>query len=361
MARIGIDATSIAADGKGVSRYQRNLVKSLASTGSKHEYFVFLNRTGSIEGLMPTSHWHFIRVPIWKSFLWDQFDVPRWIDRLKIDLFHTSTDRLPWIGRGKFILQVFEIPHHRIRMAQRKGHPYSSYERIADFTALTLFPHSLRRAERILVSSRNTEKELCSKYQIDQTKARFIPLAHEPAFTPLHDPEKLSSIRKKWSAPSGYILHLSTGDPRENTHVVLDAFKAAQGKIDPRIRLLIPKRYLTEAELIEVFQGALLYVDPSLYEGFALQVLEAMACGVPVVASNRSSIPEIAGDSGVLIDPEDPEAVAQAMIKVVSDEKLQREMCRRGLERAKEFTWERTARETLRAYEEILNGNPAKD
>jgi len=365
MARIGIDATSIS--GKGVERFQKDLVESLARLNSNHEYYVFLKEGRRFMPFVTEPNWHFITISKWKSFLWEQIGIPYWIQRLRLDLFHVTTDRLPYIGKGRFVLQLFEIPNHRVGLARRAKSGYPLYSRVSNFLNLSFFPHSLNCATRILVSSGNTKKELMATYRVDPKKIHVIPLSHETVFMPANDPRSILEIREKFEAPTGYILHFSTQDPRENTEAVLAALPQAKVRIGRGIKLLIIgcekyqeadvvcRGYLDGRELIRAYQGALVYVDPSLYEGFALQVLEAMACGVPVIASSRSSIPEIVGDAGILIDPENPAALAEAIVRVLTDDNLRNEMCQKGLERAKQFSWEKVARETLLNYQEILN------
>lgn len=368
MARIGIDGTAISSRGKGVSRYQKNIIRSLSQLPSNDEYHVFLRESSLVEPFVKQPNWNFQQVPVQQSLIWEQAGIPQWIKRLKLDLFHSTSDRLPCFGEGRFVLQLFEIPNHRIQRA-RNARGYSLYQRMADFAALTLFPHTLNRADRILVSSKNTERELMENYQVDPSKIRVVQLSHETSFKPDPDPSSVRRIRAGFGAPLGYVLHFSTQDARENTEAVLDAFNQIRAKLDQEIKLLVIGRtdgkkvhgviyqpYLEEDELIQAYQGALVYVDPSLYEGFALQVLEAMACGTPVVASHRSAIPEVAGEAGILIDPESPETIAEALVRVLTDENLQSRMREKGLKQAREYSWEKTARQTVSAYKEVLNG-----
>ncbi len=383
MARIGIDATAISPAGKGVSRYQKNIVQALSQLASNHEYFVFLNQAFSIfKPWTENNRWHFIPVRIWKAIFWEQIDVPRWVNRLHLDIFHTTADRLPYIGGSRFLLTLFEVPDKRIRLARQARTGYTLYDWLSDFSISVFLPHSLKRASRVLVSSKNTELELIGRYSVDPEKIRSVSLSHEAIFKPSPDSQSRSALCEKLGIPSGYILHFSTQDPRENTVTVLKAFRQMKDKLKGNgdIKLLIVgstgaelkklidqnhrqgdvicRGYVDEAELVEIYQGALLYVDPSFYEGFALQVLEAMASGVPILTSNNTSASEIVGEAGILLDPEDVEKWTEGMIRVLTHEDLRSQMRQKGLARAEAFNWSKTARETLCAYEEILNGKP---
>lgn len=375
MARIGIDATAISPTGKGVARYQKNIVHALAQLESQYEYFVFFNQAYSFPPfVIENSRWHFIPVRIWKTVFWEQVDVPRWINRLGLDLFHTTADRLSYFGGSRFMLTLFEVPDERIRLLRQAKMEYSIYHWLSDFSILTFFPRSLKRAEKIIVSSQNTQRELIHRYTVDSQKIRVIALSHESVFKPS---QNVLAIREELGIPAGYILHFSTRDPRENTIAVLKAFQLAKDKLKKGIKLLIIgslgtqlkktiddnhmqedvicRGYLDEDELVKTYQGALLYLDPSLYEGFAFQVLEAMACGIPVVTSKDTSTSELVGEAGVLLDPQDVSALAQRMVQILTDENLWNQMRARGLARAEAFSWEKTARETLNIYNEILN------
>jgi glycosyltransferase involved in cell wall biosynthesis len=167
-----------------------------------------------------------------------------------------------------------------------------------------------------------------------------------------------------------YVFHLSSSDPRDNTETVLAAFARLEtdaellvggglGQREQELRRLAGPniRFLgrvTDEELVALYRGALAYVDATLYEGFGYQLLEALACGAPVVASNRSSIPEVVGDAGVLCDPLDAGALAAALVRVLEEDGLAPDLRRRGLEQAARFTWERTAEGFAAVLDDVL-------
>jgi len=366
--RIGIDAISPA--GKGTMKYQKNIVESLSRLNSNHKYYVFINEALPSRFSLNQPNWSPAPIAFRKGLLWEQLQLPYYAHKFKLDLVHTVRDRLPYLPTVPIILFLFEIPHHRSQDSTEWGEKKDWYCQISDQLTLSLFPHSLACAKRILVSSESTKKDLVERFQVPDKKIKVTQPGLEDAFKPLRDEPSLLKIRQELGAPNGYILHFSTQDPRENTALVVRAFLQARPRLPKGMKLLVAGggrgtegvsegvihlAFLTGQSLVAVYQGASLYVDPSFYEGFGFQILEAMACGVPVIASNRTSIPEIVGDAGILIDPKDGDALGQAMIQVLRDGNLRDEMRRRGLERAKQFSWEKTAQGTLVAYEEILN------
>lgn len=196
-------------------------------------------------------------------------------------------------------------------------------------------------------------------------------------FQPLEE-VNITKVLKKYKINQPYILYVGSFDARKNLLGLLNAFSKLRQHLPAWKLVIVGARkwkstpvfevvqrlqleeyvhftgFVEEADLPALYNGADLFVFPSLYEGFGLPVLEAMACGIPVVTSNTSSLPEVAGDAALLVDPMDVEAIAAAMQQVLSDPGLAAELRRRGLEQASKFSWERTARETLAVYEKVL-------
>jgi glycosyltransferase involved in cell wall biosynthesis len=207
-----------------------------------------------------------------------------------------------------------------------------------------------------------------------------------PRFRPA-GPEALAAVRQKYDLPERFILYVGTIEPRKNLTALLEAYAALMERLsvcDLRpalsdVRLVIVGKkgwlyegffrrlhelgledrvlftgYVPDEDLPAIYSAADLFVFPSLYEGFGLPVLEAMACGTPVIASNASSLPEVAGEAGIMIAPHDVRGLAEAMERLLMDKQLRAELRARGLERAKQFTWERAAAMTLEVYQDAL-------
>jgi glycosyltransferase involved in cell wall biosynthesis len=214
---------------------------------------------------------------------------------------------------------------------------------------------------------------------VNEEKIRVLYHAPDEQFYPDNDENNLLNTRRKYKSEAGYILHISSRDPRDNTPSVIRAYEKVKsksripqkliicGNVDPEAsglekfiaelnlkNSIIFTGRLSELELVALYQAADLYIDPSLYEGFGLQVVEAMSCGIPVITSNLTSLPEIVGNAGILVSPTDIDAIASAIIMVLTDQKLHETLCRKSLERASFFSWDKTARETLSIYDALL-------
>ena len=381
MAAIGIDATSLSVTGKGVSRYQHNLIKGLAKLDKRNSYYVFLNKKNILPELPRQGNFHYVRIGLFNHIIWDQFQLPRILKEYKLDIYHTTSDSLPILAKTRIALFIFEIPDYRIDLLSGSG-CNSLYSKISYKYNKIFFPHSLRKAAVIMASSQSTKTDLIRKYAMEGNKIQVLYPGVSVCFCAPGDDMALRETRRKYNADSGYILHISSTDPRDNTAVVIRAFGRARqeseipqkliiaGNVDPQVsglerliaelnlkdRILFTGYFAEKqtGELAALYQAADVYVDPSLYEGFGFQVVEAMASGVPIIASNVTSLPEIIGDAGILVNPRDVEGWADAISRLLTDRGLREAMRRRSLEQAKSFTWEGTARQTLEIYNKLL-------
>ena len=378
MAVIGLDATSLSIYGKGVSRHQHNLIKSLVRIDKKNRYYVFLNKKNTLPDLPKQENFHYLSLYIPKRIIWDQFQIPAAARKYKLDIYHSILDTLPIFCKLKFVLGVAEIPDYRIESA-RKDKRISLYTRLSQGYNMVFFRSSLRKAKLIIAISNSTKDDLICRYGVDHNKIRVLYLAPDEQFCASNDERNLLNTKKKYNAEAGYVLHISSSDPRDNTPAVIRAYQRARcaSKIPQKLIIggnvdikesgleeliresnlknnIIFTGRLPEKELVALYQAADLFIDPSLYEGFGLQVIEAMSCGVPVITSNLTSLPEIVGDAGILLDPADIAGLASALVRVLTDAGLCSLMRQKSLQRAKFFSWDKTARETLAIYDELL-------
>jgi glycosyltransferase involved in cell wall biosynthesis len=238
-------------------------------------------------------------------------------------------------------------------------------------------PYSARRSRRVIALSQSTKNDLGRLFGIPEEKIEVVPCGVDPRFQPLRG-NLISQFRQRRGLPERMILFVGTIEQRKNVSLLLEAY--AQIKKDiPHALVLAGARgwgadgvmaraerlgladvifagYVEQEELPLWYNAADLLAYPSLYEGFGLPPLEAMASGTPVVTSNTSSLPEVVGDAGILVDPRNGDEIASAILKVLHDKGLQEEMRKRGLERAKRFTWQGAAEKTVRVYEEVMRG-----
>ncbi len=237
--------------------------------------------------------------------------------------------------------------------------------------------------DHVLCISESTRNDLLDFAPLDPDRVRVTPLAANPeTFRPCVDAQQLAAVRSRYGIPEGpYLLGVSTLEPRKNLDHLIRCFARLvrderltdlqlvlvgakgweYGPIFEELRKaalpegrIMVTGFVADADLSPLYSGALAFVYPSLYEGFGLPPLEAMQCGTPAITSNTSSLPEVVGEAGIMVDPRDADTLCQAMLRLYRDGDLRAELARRSLERANLFTWERTAELTISAYRSAL-------
>jgi glycosyltransferase involved in cell wall biosynthesis len=233
--------------------------------------------------------------------------------------------------------------------------------------------------------SETTRADICEHRGVDPDRVFVTPLAADPAlFHPDNEPARQAEVRRRYGIPSDspYLLSLNTLEPRKNMDRAIGAFvRLVEEERLPDLRFvlvgaagwkyenifdavsrsgsvrdrIVMTGYVAEDDLAPLYSGALAFVYPSLYEGFGLPPLEAMQCGTPVITSNTSSLPEVVGDAGIMVDPLDQDALCDALSRVHGSAALRRELSRRSLARARQFSWERCIDQTLAAYRTALS------
>jgi glycosyltransferase involved in cell wall biosynthesis len=238
-----------------------------------------------------------------------------------------------------------------------------------------------RRAARILALSEYSRSDIIETYAISPDRVSVTPPAAPGHFAPITDAQELARVRRNYGIEGEYILSVGSIQPRKNLARLIAAY-ASLRRLRPQAKLpqlvLVGKKawlfddtlraatehgltsvviftgYVPEADLPALYSGARCFIYPSYFEGFGLPVLEAMQCGTPVIAGNRTSLPEVVGDAGLLVDPFDEQALASTMARVIENSDLAAELRVKGLERARDFSWRNTARMTLRIYEQAV-------
>ncbi len=375
--RIGISAHFWPQFTVGSGQYLRHLVRELARLGAGHR-LVLIGEQGAFHGdPPPVETYEVSRGPIpagRPAKLWfEQVAVPRAARALRLDLLHVPYLAPPLFSPVPTIVTVHDlIP---LLLPAYRG----SWRKRAYFW---LDVQATRRADLLLAVSEHTKADTVRHLRYPAERIHVTYEAAAPTLRPAA-PEEIAALRARYGLPPRFVLYLGDTDLRKGVHRLLRAFArwrteagdqetalviagplhAPGGPLFLDLPALIADLGLRgaahllgavpEADKAALYSAAAVFAFLSEYEGFGLPPLEAMACGTPVLASDRSSIPEIVGQAGVLVNPFDEGAVAAALGRLLADAGRREELRGRGLARANEFSWERTARETLRAYEEM--------
>lgn len=362
--KIAIDISQ-AIYGTGVSVYTKNLVASLIKAHPEDEFILFggslrrrpelIQLAKKLKGIPKIYPFP----PTFMDFIWNSLHLfPIEIFTGPVDIVHTSD----WTEPPSNIPKVTTV-HDLIPFK----YPQTTTDSIRNAHKKRL-AWVIRESKKIISVSESTKKDLISILRVPEEKIVVIPEGVEPRYEP--QPLEIVDLAKKhYKVGDEYIFALSTIEPRKNHIALIKAFQIVRKKY-PDLKLLIGGRfredsnalpeegvimpgYIPDADLPALYSGCLAFVMPSLYEGFGLPPLQAMACGAAVAASNISSLPEVVDEAGILFDPEKVESIAAGIIEAIENRS---ELRRLSLNQASKFTWEKTAMQTYKVYQDVLSG-----
>ncbi len=377
--RIGLDGIFLHQPITGSGQYTLHLWHSLSSAGGDLDPVLLQpEAAGSLSSsefsgiVIPPPRW--ARNAKVQKLWWEQRGVAEAARRAGIRLLHT-----PYFSSPRFLpVPRITTIHDVIPLI----FPVYAESLVMRFY-LRLTGSAARHAAAIITDSNCSRRDIAHWLRIPHERIHVIPLAADERFHPAHELETERRLRSRFGLPGPVIFNVGGLDVRKNLAVLVEAFARALPKLNPDTRLVIAGRAhsanerlypplesfirawglrnqviltgaISETEKLGLYRMADLYVFPSLYEGFGLSPLEAMACGTPVIASNRASLPEVVGDGGLLVDPT-PARLAAAMIPVLTDPELRQDLTRRALDQAAQFSWQKTAEMTCSVYHEVLS------
>lgn len=365
--KIGICARTWGEKG-GIGSYTRNLLEALIPLDSGVRYVMFYN---SAEHLGRFRHHPNVKEVLVKApgkFLWDQVAVPWHAAKEKVDvLFHT-----------KFAVPLFATCKTVMVLHGSERFVYPEFSHRSDILFFkTVYPLYLKKATAIISVSENARKDVIQHLKINPSKIKTVHMAQGSQFKRITDAAALEAVRKKYRLPARYILNVGLIYPGKNIPNLLRALQLVRQKEDIKLVIAGTGRRMYEKDLKQVDELGLgehvflpgyiphddlpavytladLFVFPSFYESFGLTVLEAMACGCPIVVSNTGGSPEAAGKAARYVDPWNPRDIAAGILDVLTDEALRRDLVERGFAQASTFSWATTAKHTLAVFQEIM-------
>jgi glycosyltransferase involved in cell wall biosynthesis len=381
--RVGIDARGLCNINRtrGIGRYTARLVEALvASAGEDTSFMLFGYGEGPEPGLLdpgvlekvewrPMPH---VEGLSYAGLLADHASMAMVVNRSRVDLFHAIDHNMTPFLRVPSLVTV-----HDLILLVLRG-PYLGPTAWAWMLA---HGRAARRARLVVAVSENTRRDVERIWSIPPQRIAVVHEGVTPDYRPVEDPERLAGVRARYGIDAPYFLYLGGFDPRKNLRNMLAGFKlfllatggghrlvlcgdarGFEGYLEDTVEELglgesvAFTGFVCEDDLPALYCGAAAFVCVSLYEGFGLPLLEAMACGTPVLASGTSSIPEVVGDAGLLVDPLQPVEIAVGLERLAADGGLAEELSSRGRERAALFTWEKAAGRILELYETVRGG-----
>jgi len=363
---IGIDASrNVAQERTGTESYSLNLIRHLLALDTEHHCRLYFNRPPSHE--LRITNYELRTMPFPR--LWTHLRLSWEMARRPPDLLFVPAHVLPIIHPRRSVVTIHDLGYLY----------YPEAHRFLDRLYLDLSTrYNARAAIHLIADSSATKRDLIERYGTEPDKITVVyPGYDQTTFQPVRDEEAIEADKARYGIADDYVLFVGTLQPRKNLIRLIQVFSNLQSPISNLQLVIAGKKgwlyqeifrrvkelgletkvvftdYVPEGDLPALLSGARLFVFPSLYEGFGLPVLEAMACGTPVVCSNVSSLPEVAGDAAMLVDPLEVGGLAAAMERVLGGEELRAELIERGFQQARKFSWERCARETLNVLESV--------
>jgi len=370
--RIGIDGRYIQDQYHGVGRYIYEIAAQLAQNSPDQQLVIFHNPSytntrfdlealGSNVKLVKTS----LRL-FWpqQQLLW-----PRLLQQHHIELFHSPFFEIPWLAPCPVVVTIHDLIFDRYPNYMPQRHLRLYYRLLTKI--------SVQKSAKIISVSEATKRDLIALYNVAPAKISVTPEATASDFQRV-SPEQAEAVRTRYNLPHRFVLTVGTMRPQKNIPTLIRAFakmaphtnaalvlagkadKRWPDEISPLIRKLnlrgrvIQPGHIAEADLPALYTLAEVFAFPSLIEGFGLPPLEAMACGTAVVVSNTSSLPEVVGDAGLLVDPHNAQALAEGLLAILKKPRYRIELENRSLMRAAQFNWQRTAQLTKQAYQVAL-------
>ena len=367
--RIGFDANPMVGDKGGVGWHSYHLLRTMLARQEDIDFVAYAKpgaeQPDSVKAWPGVERLQWVNSSRWGMGKQGSSD--------QLDLYHGTNFRMQAVGRYGGLVTIHDLWLDR--------HPEYSKKMLGQWPSAFKTRQTALRARKTITVSEFSARELVELYGLKREHIRVIPNGVSEDFAPRRDDQAMAELRKRIGLKAErYVLFVGGADPRKNHQTFLEAAEKVRKKLGSRMLVLVGspihpfgnyeetarRRSLQEkvlcpglvstADLQLLYSSADLFVFPSLYEGFGMPVLEAMACGAPVLTSNSTALAEVAGDAALLADPQDAKALGEAMIRVLEDEPLRAALRGKGFERAKQFSWEQAATKTVDLYWEVCGG-----
>lgn len=373
--RIGIEAQRIFRKNKhGMDYVVLQEIREIQKIDTKNEYFVFV-APGEDKCLEDTKNVHILEIGGNFYPLWEQVTLPKVANELNLDILHCTSNTAPIRCNIPLVLTLHDI----IFLEPRDKDNKSLYQNMGWLYRRLVVPKILKKCERIITVSNFEKDHIISKLNIPEAQMAMIYNGYNDWFKPVNDTE---NVYQKYIEKPGYFFFLGNTDPKKNTERTLIAYSnylkqssvkrkllmadldkaylngiVERNHIENILPSIVMPGYIVNSDLPYIYNNAFAFLYTSLRESFGIPLLEAMACGTPVITSNTSSMPEIGGKDAILINPENPNEMTEKMLQLENDQAFYDQQKKIGLERAQLFSWRETAEQLLTVYDSVYKKN----
>lgn len=383
--KIGIDARIIFR--RGVGRYISNLVRHLLEMDKVNKYYIYLDKKSVLMDYFEAKNCFFKRLNTTNAFLYEQNYLPKAANEDGVDILHGTDNTLPYmlpIYKGKTIVTIHDTMF--IRPVNKAITKPTIKQRLTDIYNKLSIPASAQKADRIITVSEYSKQDIIKIMKVPESKVAVIREGVEDKYKVVKNNKLIDRVKEKYSIIKPYILISAASDMRKNSLRAIEAFNIFNNMTEYKYQLVITSigaaelattdigkkiaeynlekytvitGYVPDDDMVLLYNGAVFFLFPSIWEGFGLQVLEAFACGLPVITSDNTSLKEVAGDAAYFIDPFSVEDIVKGMVELEKSENKMQVLAVKGFLQAEKFSWKETAKETLKVYEELFSAGRA--
>ena len=373
--RIGIEAQRIFRRKKhGMDIVIIELIKALQLIDRENNYFIFV-REGEDPSISESENFKIIEVPGLTYADWEQIQLPKYAEKYKLDVLHTTSNTGPIRYRGKLITTLHDV----IFLERNKGtQTQSTYQLLGRLYRKWVVPRVMKHAAKILTVSHYEKKEIADKFQDKANDIEVVYNAFSSHFIEKHKEDAIQKIRLRYKLPDQYIFFIGNTDPKKNMFRTIRGYRQyclqaenplplVIADIDEKFLLKVLKDskaltlrqriyltgYVHNHDLPKIYQGAELFLYPSIRESFGIPLLEAMASGIPVISSQVSAIPEIAGNAALLVNPFDEISIGKAIHQVTNDEIYTKNLIKTASAHVQRYSWQNSAENLKTIYQSL--------
>lgn len=373
--KIGIEAQRIFRKKKhGMEIVTIELIKHLQKIDTENEFVVFV-KAGDDVCIGPSKNFKIIEVPGISYADWEQIQLPLAVKKEKVDLVHYTSNTASYFSNAPFVLTLHDIIY--LESVNFSG---TAYQNFGNLYRRLLVPKIVNKSLKIITVSKYEQARICNRFKMNQEKVQVVYNAKDECFKKITDELFLTNISQKYNLPADFILFLGNTAPKKNSKRLLEAYVHYVNHCENPLKLVVIdlsttyiqevlsdigfpdhikyihiQDYIRHKDLSVIYNLATIFIYPSLRESFGLPIIEAMACGVPVITSNTSSMPEVANGAATLIDPFDVEDISNAFSKLTREKTYREDQIKKGYLNAEKFSWSKSATEMLSIYESVLN------
>jgi glycosyltransferase involved in cell wall biosynthesis len=379
---IGIEAQRIFRKKKhGMDMVALELIRNLQTIDQENEYILFIKPDADDTVLQESANFRVVRLNGGFYPLWEQIALPRAARKAGCQLLHCTSNTAPVLTRIPLVVTLHDIIYMESSYLKILRGSGSLYQKFGNLYRKFFVPWIVKKSDKIITVSHFEKKRIGQFFGMgNDPRLEAVYNGVSEHFKPVADPQELKRVREKYRLPDHYFFFLGNTDPKKNTKGTLKAFSdyLKQTGSDRKLVMLDYDRvelekiladigdtelidkiiltgYVVNTDLPAIYCQCDIFLYPSLRESFGIPMLEAMACGAPVITSNTSSMPEVAGDAACIVNPYKPEEITTAMIQILADEELKASLISKGFVQAAKFSWKAMAEHVLKIYRDLLN------